>query len=216
MSDKFLAEMAGLKQEVLGIAYLGREMLKQSVSALDNRDIDLALWVISKKEDLAQRNHEIEDRIFSIIALYQPVAHDMRAIACSLKIVSASERIGRYGKDIANIVDETLDRPSVGNCVSIPHMADLVIEMIDDAIRAFNTQDLTILNGFSKRDDAVDALRYSIFRECVTYMMESPVTITQCTNYVMVARYLERCADHACKMAEKVHYMVTGDRIEIK
>lgn len=62
----------------------------------------------------------------------------------------------------------------------------------------------------------VDALRHSIFRECITYMMEDPKTITRCTNYVMVARYLERSADHSCKMAEKIHYMITGERVEIK
>jgi phosphate transport system protein len=62
----------------------------------------------------------------------------------------------------------------------------------------------------------VDALRHSIFREGITYMMEDPKNISRCTHYIMVARYLERCADHACKIAENVHYMETGERIEIK
>jgi phosphate transport system protein len=62
----------------------------------------------------------------------------------------------------------------------------------------------------------VDALRHSIFREGITYMMEDPKNIPCCTHYIMVARYLERCADRACKIAENVHYMETGERIEIK
>jgi len=61
----------------------------------------------------------------------------------------------------------------------------------------------------------VDEIRHSIFRECLTYMLENPRNITPCMNYVMIARYLERCADHACEIAEKVHYMITGERIEI-
>lgn len=62
----------------------------------------------------------------------------------------------------------------------------------------------------------VDALRHSIFREGITYMMEDPKNIPRCTHYIMVARYLERCGDHACKIAENVHYMETGERVEIK
>lgn len=56
------------------------------------------------------------------------------------------------------------------------------------------------------------SLRYSIFRECITYMMEDPKNIARCSHYAMIARYLERCADHACKMAEKIHYMMTKKR----
>jgi phosphate transport system protein len=67
----------------------------------------------------------------------------------------------------------------------------------------------------SKMDDQVDDLRMTIFRESITYMMEDPATITRGTDYMMIARYLERCGDHACKIAEKVHYMVTGERVEI-
>ena len=95
-------------------------------------------------------------------------------------------------------------------------MAGLVLSMIDDSLRAYETGDLEFIRRHSERDDVVDALRHTIFREGITYMMEEPRTITQVMNYLMVARYLERCADHSCKIAEKVHYMVTGERIEIK
>ena len=88
--------------------------------------------------------------------------------------------------------------------------------MVDDAITAYESDDLTRIKDFSTRDDTVDALRHSIFREGITYMMEDPKNISRCTHYIMVARYLERCADHACKIAENVHYMETGERIEIK
>jgi phosphate transport system protein len=100
--------------------------------------------------------------------------------------------------------------------MSIPHMTDLAIDMVDDAITAYESDDLTLIKDFSARDDTVDALRHSIFREGITYMMEDPKNISRCTHYIMVARYLERCADHACKIAENVHYMDTGERIEIK
>jgi phosphate transport system protein len=98
---------------------------------------------------------------------------------------------------------------------SIPYMSEIVCKMIDDVLIAFENEDIDPIKDFSDRDDKVDTLRYSIFRECLTYMMEDSKTITRCTNYVMVARYLERCADHACKIAEKLYYMVTGKHKEI-
>ena len=100
--------------------------------------------------------------------------------------------------------------------MSVPHSADLVIDMVDDAMAAYEPDDFALIKDFSTRDDTVDALRHSIFREGITYTMEDPKNITRCTHYIMVTRYLERCADHACKIAENVHSMETGERIEIK
>jgi phosphate transport system protein len=216
MSDRFHAELERMKDNSLGMGYLAADMLRKSVLALETRDTDLVEWVKSQKKDLGNQNDRIEEEIYSIIALYQPVAKDMRTVACSLRMISAAERIGRYGKDIANIVAAIADQPPIGRLVGIPHMADLVLDMIDDALRAYEKEDLTLIQDHSQRDDVIDALRHSIFRECITYMMEDPKTITRCTNYVMIARYLERCGDHSCKMAEKIHYMVTGERVEIK
>jgi phosphate transport system protein len=143
------------------------------------------------------------------------MAKDMRVIACTLKVITASIRIGRYGKVIANIVKKISDQPHIANLMSIPHMADLVIEMVDDSIEAYKNDSIEGISEFSVRDDTVDALRSSIFREAITYMMEEPKSITRCTYYILAARYLERCADHACKIAENVQYMHTGERIEL-
>jgi phosphate transport system protein len=116
---------------------------------------------------------------------------------------------------IANIVKKISDQPHIANMMSIPHMADLVIEMVDDSIEAYKNDSIEGISEFSARDDTIDALRQSIFREAITYMMEDPKSITRCTYYILAARYLERCADHACKIVENVYYMHTGERIEI-
>ena len=158
---------------------------------------------------------KLEEHCYQLIATGQPMAKDMRVIACTLKVINASMRIGRYGKVIANIVKDISDRPHIARLMSIPHMAELTMDMIDDAIKAYDTDSVALIADFSARDDTIDALRHSIFREGITYMMEDPKTITRCTYYILVARYLERCADHACKIAENVHYMQTGERIEI-
>jgi len=216
MSEKFHAELNNLEQDTAEMGKFGRNMLRTAVDALIQQDVQLAGSVISKKDEIHEREVRIEEHCYQLIALYQPMAKDMRVIACALKVISASMRIGRYGKVIAKIVKEIHDKPHIANMMSIPHMADLVIEMVDDAIRAYESDDITRISEFSSRDDTIDALRHSIFREGITYMMEDPKNIPRCTHYIMVARYLERCADHACKIAENVHYRETGERIEIK
>jgi phosphate transport system protein len=215
MAEKFHTELKNLKTETLEMAHLGRFMLRTAVDALIRQDRELAATVVARKEDIHTMEVRLEERCYQLIALNQPMAKDMRIIACTLKVITASIRIGRYGKVIANIVKKISDQPHIANLMTIPHMAELVIEMIDDAIEAYEKDSIDAISDFSARDDTIDSLRQSIFREGITYMMEDPKSITRCTNYILVARYLERCADHACKIAENVHYMNTGERIEI-
>jgi phosphate transport system protein len=215
MVEKFHKELKEVKKDVEKMGYLSKEMLQKSVKALKNRDIELAKWVILQKAKLADFDDNIEKKTFRLIALYQPMAKDMREIACILKMITYIARIGRYGKDIARITEELRSKPHVKKLVSLPHMSDIVCSMIDDALKTFDDGGLTRFNNFIDRENDVDELRYSIFRECLSYMMEDPKVIRRCTDYVMVARYLERCGDHACKMAEKITYMITGERVEI-
>ena len=224
MAEKFHAELEMVKKDTVAMATFGRSMLRDAVDALIRQDEALAETVVARKGAIHEREVELEERCYQLIALHQPMAKDMREIACTLKVITAALRIGRYGKVIAKIVQEiagTGNSPSSRTLphnspmMSIPHMADLAIDMIDDAIGAYDTANLCLVSDFTSRDDTIDAMRHSIFREGITYMMEDPRSITRCTHYIMVARYLERCADHACKIAENVHYMETGERIEI-
>jgi len=215
MAEKFHVELKQLKTDTVAMSLFGRDMLRTAVDALIRQDRELAASVVSRKDELHALEVKLEEHCYQLIALNQPMAKDMRVIACTLKVIGASMRIGRYGKVIANIVREISDKPHIANLMSIPHMADLVIDMVDDAIHAYESDNLRLIGEFSARDDTIDALRHSIFREGITYMMEDPKNISRCTHYIMVARYLERCADHSCKIAENVHYMHTGERIEI-
>ncbi len=215
MVEKFHEELDNLKDEVIKMGNLSKKMLKESVISLKEIDEKKAKSVISHKIDIADMDNKIEKRAFRLIALYQPMAKDMREIACILKLITYLTRIGRYGKDIAKIVKHFEHDKHVRKLVDIPHMADLVCSMVDDALKTFKDGKLSRFNDFIDREEDVDELRYSIFREALSYMMEDPKVIKRCTDYIMVARYLERCADHACKMAEKIFYMETGERVEI-
>ena len=216
MAEKFHTELDRLKQDTIELTELARQMLSDAVDALLVQDCTKAMDMVSKKRLLREQTIGLEDRAYQLIALHQPMAKDMRVIVCILKMITAAERTGRYGKDIANMTKRLKDQPEFVQPLPISHMAELVTGMIDDAVISFKTENLDLIKDFSLRDDTVDALWHTIFRETLTFMMEDPRVITRSTYYIMVARYLERSGDHACKMAENIHYMITGERIEIK
>ncbi len=216
MVNKYREELKDLKDMVQEQGVFAYGMLSLAMTALQDQDPELARQVHARRVELAERNLTIEEAALRLIALYQPMARDLRSIVCALRMNVALFRIGRYGKDIANLVEGLSEKPHIGNLMNLPHMADLVCAMIDDALKAYRTEDIVLIEGMSRRDDVVDDLRYAIFRESVTYMMEDPKNITRCMDYVMVARYLERCGDYACDIAEQVCYMVTGERVEVK
>ncbi len=216
MKERFDKDLNKLKSEVESMAELALSMLVDSVESLKTLDVKMAGDVISRKDSLADMDESIEEEALRMVAIYQPMAKDLRTIAAVLKMITYLYRIGRYGKDIAGMVKSLEGKRHIAKLVEIPYMANRVADMVRDAITAFKTEDISLLNDFEERDDKLDSLRYSIFRECLTYMMEDPRNITQCSYYIMIAKYLERCGDNACKMAEKIHFMVTGERIEIK
>jgi phosphate transport system protein len=216
MSEKFHTELDLLKQDTIAMARFARDMLADSVQCLVTGDVPDALEVVSRKREIHERTIGLEDRAYQLIALYQPMARDMRVIVCILKMIAGAERIGRYGKDIAGMTPHLRDQPSCPQQPPLSHMAALVTVMIDDVTTSFELEDLEFIRDFSSRDDDVDALWHSIFRQTLTIMMENQKTITRYASYIMAARYLERSGDHACRMAEHVHYAVTGERIEIK
>lgn len=216
MTEKFHNLLAALRKDVLYMGQFAIEMLTKSMKALIDQDVELAQSVVGMKIELNTLDHTIEERALLLLTLHQPMASDLRTIACILKMITYLTRIGRYGKDIANISIEISDKPHISKLVTLPHMGEMVVKMISDTMTSFEHRDLSLIQDLGERDDSIDAQRYSIFRESISYMMEDPKTITRLTHYIMIARYLERCADHACKMGEKVHYMVTGEHIEIR
>jgi phosphate transport system protein len=216
MAKELHKEILELKNQVLGMGHFSLEMLENSMRALINRDVELANEVIKKKDKVRKYDSDIEVRTLRLIALYQPMAIDLRRLATILKTITYLARIGRYGKDIASVVEELSKTPYPAPFVNLQHMWEHVKTMVEDSLQAFEQADITFFKNFEERDTEVDKMRWSIFRECLTYMMEDPRVITPCAFFTMIARFLERTGDNACKIAEKVHYMVTGEHIEIK
>ncbi|MGA2105087.1 MAG: phosphate signaling complex protein PhoU [Methanoregula sp.] len=214
MTEKFRTELALLKHDTIEMARFAQYMLKESIVVLMNEDIPKAAEFKQKKNYLRELSPGLEQRAYQMIAMNQPMAKDMRTIVCTLKIIAAAERIGRYGKVIANMTKHVHNQPAVSQSMVIPQMADQVIGMIDNAISAYKNEDITLIRDFSSRDDVVDTLWHSFFQEMVPYMKENPTTVERGTYYIMVARYLERSGDHACTIAENVRFMISGERID--
>jgi phosphate transport system protein len=214
--EKFIQELDSLIDDTITYGELALDMLTDAVQSFVEQDDEQAKQVHTLKHELDEWDREIEDRALKLLNLHQPMAKDLRTIACILKMDTYLYRIGRYAKDITKDARAMSGKPHIGKLVNIPLMHEKVCSMIRDAMRAFKEDDLSLIEDIADRDDEVDAIWDNIFRECITYMMEDPRNITPCTHYIMVSRHLERCGDHACKISEKVHYKVTGEHIEIK
>lgn len=216
MREKFVEELRQLKSDVVEMSTLSKEMLKESLDALKHSDITIAEKVIGQRRDIREYDYKIEDDAQRLIVLYQPVARDLRAIIATLKMNTYLTRIGIYSKDISKDIREISFNKEFPRLKSVIVMGDIVLGMLDDAIKAYQNEDLTIIDDMWKRDDTVDDLFHTILRECISYMIENPKSISYYTHYMLIARYLERCGDHVCKISEKIHYMVNGERIIIK
>lgn len=216
MREVYHQELISLKNEVLEMARLARGMLEEGVQSLVNLDHTLAEAVLSRKDKLADMDDDIEAHALNIAHRQQPMAKDLRTIAAALKLITYINRLGRYGKDIAQITAEWGDEGHVDKLVQIPHMAEILFKMFDATLETYRTEEEQDLDTFQDWEDTLDAARYAVFRECLSYMTESPGYIERGSHYMMIARYLERCGDNVCKMAEKTHYMITGQRVTIR
>ncbi|MGQ0798229.1 MAG: phosphate signaling complex protein PhoU [Methanobacteriota archaeon] len=212
---KALSEgLATLSEDMATMAELSELAIRKAVDGLARLDTAVAEEVFTLDQEIYGLQVEIEKTCVDLIALHAPVARDLRMITTSLKITTDLDRIGRYAKDISEITLQFHGGEThFKRLVSIPHMADLTIEMVDSAINAFLERDTPSAAKLQETDDSVDALHDQVFREVVTYMMDGTVTAEVGARYILVSRYLERIADHAVNIGERVVYMVTGERL---
>lgn len=212
MTKQFHEQVENLRTRVLHMGNLARSSLLDGVKSLVDDDVKLAQKVVKDTEQLNRLDVELERDALDLLALNQPMAQDLRTIGASMKIITYLDRIGRYGYDVAKVELELHGKEHPRKPVSFQLMAEAGMRMLDQALEAYRTRDGNKARSVAAQDDIVDGLDDQIFRQCVTYMMEDPRTITACSHYILVARHLERVADNAAKIAEKTLYMVTGER----
>jgi phosphate transport system protein len=212
----FNYEMEELNKEITEMAHASRTAFERSVQMITDMDFSLREEVRALDKRIYQLNEQIDKHCLDIIALHSPVAGDLRLISACLKMVEDLNRFGRYATDIAELIDDFEGGIAFKRFESLRTMSCLVVGIVDDAVYSFLQRDAEKASHLHERDDAVDALYDSIFREILTYMMEDPRKITVGIDLILVARYMERVADHACNIGEYVYHMVTGERLDPK
>ena len=207
-------ELRRLKDELVRMAGLAEAAIGLAVKALVSRDAEMARQVIASDDVINMLELEIDELCLRTMALYQPEAKDLRFLAMALKINNDLERMGDQAVNIAERTLELLKEPLLKPLIDIPRMAEVAQRMVKDSIDAFVHQDAARARAVCIQDDAVDSYDDQMFRELLTYMMETPKAITRSVNLILVSRHLERIADHATNIAEDVIYLVEGKNIK--
>lgn len=189
-------------------------MIERSVKALTKGDAKLAQAVIAEDKFLDNAQREIEDKAIMTIARRQPMAVDLREIVGAIRISNDIERIGDMGKNIAKRSFAVAEGRHPGKLNrSIETLAELALTQLKDVLDAYASRSVDRLSAVRDRDEEIDALYTSLFRELLTYMMEDPRNITACTHLLFCAKNLERVGDHATNIAETVFYIATGNQM---
>ena len=190
-------------------------MVEHAVSALMRSDLELAQSVISDDKMLDSAQRDLDEHAIMTIAKRQPMAQDLREIVGAIRISGDLERIGDLGKNIAKRVIAVHEHGQPVKLVrGLEHMANLALEQLKEVLDAYAGRDQDRAEIVRARDEEIDAMYTSIFRELLTYMMEDPRNITACTHLLFSAKNIERIGDHATNIAETVYYIKTGRQLD--
>jgi phosphate transport system protein len=206
----FQEELQQLKTRLLEMGGLAEDRVRAIVQALVDRDAATADRVLAGDGPINQLHIEIDSRCFKLLALYQPMAVDLRAIVSAVKINTDLERVGDLAINIAEAVKRYMRHPPVKELIDIPRMADIAQHMLRDALDAYVRRDTELAQAVLNEDDALDALKTQVFRELLTYMLSDPSTIEPALDLILISRHLERIGDHATNVAEDVIFMVSA------
>lgn len=208
-------ELAALDNKIATMGGLAEQLLGQAIDALERRDPKLAETTIHNDERIDGLERDVEEQAIIMIARRQPMALDLRQIMTAIRVSSDLERIGDLGKNIAKralaIAGESRPKPLM---LGLKHMGELSLQQLKDVLDAYIARDADKAMRVWYRDEEIDAMYNSIFRELLTYMMEDPRNIGLCTHLLFGAKNIERIGDHATNIAETVHYLVHGKSIE--
>lgn len=206
----FQEELERLKTRLLEMGGLAEEQVRLAVKGLVDRDRDLVGRVLVGDGPVNALHIEIDGRCFTLLALHQPMAIDLRAIVAAVKINTDLERVGDLAINIAEAARRYSQHPPVKKLIDIPRMAAIAQAMLRDSLDAFVRQDTSLARHVLNEDDKLDELKTQIFRELLTYMLQDPTTIEPALDLVLVSRHLERIGDHATNIAEDVIFIVSA------
>ncbi|MFP3388588.1 phosphate signaling complex protein PhoU [Brevibacillus sp. SIMBA_040] len=211
----FEEQLDVLHRKLLTMGTLVEEAIHKSIKSLVERDMMLAEQVITSDPVINDLEQEIQSECFRLIALQQPVGSDLRLLGTMLKLVTDLERMGDHAVSIAKTTRRLMAEPYVKPLIDIPLMADHVKAMVRDCLNAYIARNKEAAEEIAARDDIVDKLFSTIFRDLIEVMTKNGTAISQGTHLLLVAQYLERIADHVTNICEWIIYMSTGKMTDL-
>ena len=208
-----------LLQLAASIAEMGGAVetaISEAVDALLKVDHAAARDLLAADARIDDMQRQIDETAVSMIARRQPMAADLRMIVASIHVANDLERVGDMAKTICRRtlqLDGARLSPKFYN--GLRHMTDLTLKQLKDAIDVYTSRDVENAIAVCERDSEIDALYVSLFRELLTYMMEDPRNITQCTHLLLAGKSLERAGDHATNIVEAAYYLQTGKNLAV-
>ncbi len=208
--NKYEAELNTVFNKLIAMCRSVEIAIDKSVNALVHRDGVIASEVIREDKDIDNMEHEIEQDCLKILLMEHPVASDFREVSAALKMITDLERIADQAADISEITFQFGDEKYIKEPTLIEQMASLAVAMVKDGVQSYINRDLGVARSLDKRDDKVDALFDRIKNELVQLIRTDGKNADQAILFMMIAKYIERIADHAVNIGEWVEYAVTG------
>ena len=211
----FEQELKDLEDQVMAMGITVMEMLKKALIAFEKQDSNMVDEVIKIDDRVDKYNLEIETRCLQLIATQQPMARDLRFIASTMRIISDIERMGDYTVDVVKFIRRLMGGAKLSASASVPKMVELVMQMLRETLDALSSKDLNLITQMIKDDDQVDAALRDMFDRILAEIENNPKVAREAIYLLLVARYLERVADHITNVGERVYYSETGELKEL-
>jgi len=214
MERHFDEELNELKKNILKMAVLAGESVEKAAEAIADMDIELAEKVISGDNQVDMLELEIDRQCLELLAKRQPMAVDLRIITSLQKINNDLERIGDLGINMANSGIYLAKHPPLVLPAGIPKMAEEACRMLKEAMASIVNTDANTARNVCEQDRGIDELYVKVFRETLAYMMEDSGNIKRGIRLILIAKNIERVADHVTNIAEDIVYMLEGKTIK--
>lgn len=208
--SQFVAELRDVQRRLLEMGTAAAEALQLAMKGLLHRDAATLGEVIASDRAIDQLQVDIEGRCLHVLALYQPVASDLRTVVATLRMSGDLERTGDLAVNISQAGRQYLRHKAVKPLIDVPRMGALASQMVRESLEASVSRQVSLAVGVLRQNAWLHALREQVFRELLTYMLSDAHTIEPSAQLLLIAQQLERVGDHATNIAEDVIFMVQG------
>lgn len=208
-------QLQDLEQDLLRLASQVEAAVGRAVEALQKQDVEEARRLIAEDDEIDRAQYALEDKALHLIALQAPIAADLRLISAVISIASELERMGDYAEGIAEIVIRGANEPLLKPLIDIPRMAQAAQRMLREALDAFVNRDAEAARKLAAEDDEVDQLTTQVQNELLGMMVMNPASSERALHLMFVAHNLERVADRATNIAERLIFLVTGNVVDL-